>query len=481
MNLFAATRIGAACVLGRLLAVGTLLLLIFAAGLVLLLAFCGQPARGQVFYLDLGPEKLSVPERMVRVEQVLDGRAGRPALGLVYAGIKSKQMAVVFRAGMPAELTSWLQRELPPRATDQPVVLCVRRFRLSDVQNSADDVVSAEFAADVYQHLPDGYHFVRAVAAQISTRDADNHRPHAARVALLLGRCLQQLSPASWPAVAQRPARSLAELPGDAPQASTRPAILRAALPRRGVYFNFIQFLLNQPDTTFQLRFDTLTVQQAGWEGTVQLRPRVQSARGERISFDEVWGFSDGRQPFIRQRKIYRPLIRQGDFYTFVGGAPLDKEARNQRARTYFTTGLAGALMTPVDDDTDQPMAYALDLRTGQSAALQGPGQAAVADTAFLYVYRPPGGPPDARPLLLNNREVARLRPGQYIELPCPHFGRIMRLTDGDVGGPALLLIPSASAANYIKLRAGAGPTRWQWMPPGQGEAEVDALDKQAR
>ena len=61
------------------------------------------------------------------------------------------------------------------------------------------------------------------------------------------------------------------------------------------------------------------------------------------------------------------------------------------------------------------------------------------------------------------------------------HFARVLRLAVDTPAGPALLLVPDAAAANYVKLSDEATPTPWQWVPPRQGEAEVDALEKRGK
>ena len=93
-------------------------------------------------------------------------------------------------------------------------------------------------------------------------------------------------------------------------------------------------------------------------------------------------------------------------------------------------------------------------------------------------MYRPLGGAAAPRRLLLNDYEVAQLRPGEYQELAWPHFAHVVRLAVGTAGGAALLLVPDAAAANYIRLGDDPVATPWQWMPRRQGEAEVDALDR---
>ncbi|WP_046243285.1 hypothetical protein [Hymenobacter terrenus] len=441
---------------------------------------------GKPYYLDLSKQRLNVPDRNVYVEQVVDGRLGQPTIGIVHRGLQNQQVPMLFQQGLVPELTAFLQQKLPQRTNNHSVALCVRQLRVNETLSGFSELASADLAADVYLHLSDGYHFVHSVAAHVDDRALETTLLHAPHVALLLQNCLLQLTNANWELPLRRPARTLAQLATDRPPTPSRPAVLRAAAPRRGAYYSFEQFLTNRPDTTARVRPDTLRSNTLGWEGTLVLHARVRTADGARVPTRKIWGFSDGRQAYVRQRNTYRPLTRQGDFYTFVGSAPLDIAAANQRAWGYGVRrgGAAGAPITgyPFDgpeDNTGQPMVFSLDTRTGQVAPYPPLGQPQQADTAFVYVYRPIGSAPGAQRLLLNDREVGRLQPGQYLELAWPHFGQAMRLSIESASGPTLLMVPNASTANYVKVRSCSGYTPWQWMPVRQGEAEVDALEKQ--
>jgi hypothetical protein len=447
----------------------------------LLLAMVSQPVRAQLYYLDVSRQPLHLPDRTVYVEQVLDGRPGQPVVGTVYRGLNNKPAAVLFRQGLAPELTAWMQQNLPHRPDDHAIVFCVRQLRVSEVMNGYTELASAELAADVYVHLSDGYHFVRSVAHHTNQRALESTALHAPHLAQLAKQCLMQLAAIDWGLAPRSPARTLSQLATDRPLGATRPAILRTASPRKGIYYSFAQFLANQPDTTAHLRLDTVQLKAQGWEGTWLLRPSMRDAAGGRVAPRAVWGISDGHQAYLRQHNVFCPLGRQSDFFTFVGAAPLDAAAANQRAQQYASTGggLVGALAAGgIDDNTGLPMVYALDMRTGQAAPLLQAGQPQRTDTAYLYVYRPLEGLPEAQQLLLNDHVVGQLRPGQYLELTWPYFGHPVRLSLGTPGGPALLVVPNTAIANYIKLRPAKALTPWQLVPPRQGEAEVDALEK---
>lgn len=480
-------------------------------------------AHGQAYYPSMTGQTIEVPNRAFYVEQVLDGRPGKPAIGTIYKGLSDKSATVLFQQSLEIELTDWLKSHLPARSTDHAVILIVRQLHVGEtVENtpmSSREISSAELSVDVYAHLPDGYHLVRNITGRTQNAGIGNNGGHAPRLAQLFQRSLAQLTATDWPDVARQPARTLAQVMASS-LPSARPAVLRAALPRRGVYHNAAQFLANQPDTTAQLRLDTVRWNAAranlldpnalgryrgvfgqqgsyysrsawnspsGWKGTVQLIATARTAAGERVAAREVWGFSDGRQSYLRQAGSFRALTHQGDFYTFVGAAPVDIAAaggswgRSGAANNPGRRPAPGTMRRDVNDTSGEPMVFALDMRTGLAAPFPLPGQPARADTAFLYVYRPLGGPPEAQTVLLNEREVGKLRPGECVELACPHYGDAVRLGLGIGSNAALLLVPNTAAANYVRLNSTAAASPWQWMPTHLGEAEVNALEKQRK
>ena len=446
-----------------------------------------QP-HGPIYYLDLSQQHINLPMRTMYVEQVLDGRPGKPAIGLVYRGLQNQQAAMLFRMGLEPELTAYLYQQLPQRSGDQNVVLCVRQLRVDEVLNGLTEKASADFSADVYAHLSDGYHFVRTVASHTAGRALETTAMHAPHIALVLQQSLAQLDNVDWAQAAHQPARSLHQLPTDRAPASARPAVLRAPAPHEGIYTTFEQFLANAPELV-PLSYDTIASHLRGWEGTIRVEPRIRNLNGKHTTIGKVWGFSDGQQAYIRYRNAYRPLNRQGSFFTFVGPAPLDVAAANQRAMGYAVrpAGMMGSRppatggrpSNGTEDTSGQPMVYALDMHTGEAIPFPPPGLPQPADTAFIYIYRPLGGDASAVRLFLNDREAGQLLPGQYIELFSPHVGNAIRLSANTAGGPTLYFVPDAATANYVKLTVSdKAATPWQWVPVRKGESEVDALEK---
>lgn len=100
-----------------------------------------------------------------------------------------------------------------------------------------------------------------------------------------------------------------------------------------------------------------------------------------------------------------------------------------------------------------------------------------------MYLYRPAQAA-DAQPVgvFVDGREVGTLRPGQYLEVPWTHFGKPMRLclSGMAVARPCQILVLNAAQLNFLKIENGPAARPWQWMPPVQGAADLNELDKRA-
>lgn len=472
--------------------------------LALLLAVA-PAVRAQTYYLDLTNQALTLSDNTLGVEKVMDGRAGQPPIGIVYRGLGGKSAAVAFRQGLETELTSFMQIQLPVRATGgHTVVLCVRTLHIGEIVGGKKEQAIAELTADVYEHLPDGYHFVRGVGAHASAYGHETTGLHAGHLVQLLNQCLGQVTEATWATVARQPARTLAQLPADDPvalgAAGRGAAILREA-PRRGLYYRFENFLANRPDTVSPFFVDTIRrryqsrLAETQWLLVARVRPLAGSAAHHGGVPPDLWGFSDGRQVFVLHDKQFYPLMRQGNSFTFVGEAPVDvlyqaiqseRQARAGAMGGLVGGAIAGATSSGMPDHTAEPMAYGLDLRTGAVSPYPGLHTTLRPDTAYVYVYQLPQNQPAGAGRVIvvaGGREAGVLGPGQYLEVPSARFGKPLRLclTGLPLANPCLLVVPNTTQLNYLKIDAANPRQPWQWMTATQGAADLDELDKHAK
>ena len=478
--------------------------LFFRQGVVML-AFLSAvllaPAASGQFYLDLKNQHITLPSRTVHVEQVVDGRPGKPLIGMVYKGFSNRTTVITFRQDLETELTEFVRQQLPARPTDYAVVLCLRQLRVGEQINNMSELASADMAADVYEHQPDGYHFVRSVAAHTTSRALESTGLHARHVALLLQKCLEQLTTHHWAERSTGPALALAQLPTDMPAVSAAatagapPAILQEML-RPGVYGTFEQFLANTPDPNLQASADTVAFgfgpsqAQVGWRGVPRLRVKIVNEKNQTQPAKQVWGFSDGRQLFVQHQKSFFPLVRHHDFFTFVGEAPPDVaflqaqlEAKGRAMLQAAALG-AGASRVRAIDHSAEPMGYAVDMRTGQAGQFPNPLQPAPArtDTAYIYMYRYADTSSTPVQFTVDTQPAGELRPHEYLEIPWPQPGRMLRLCLELPGLPCQLVIPNPTGLNYLRITAHGGTTKrpiWEWVSVEQGEADLNQIDRQ--
>ena len=101
-------------------------------GLLLACAGAEQAAQAQVYDLDLGKQVLSLSERAMYIEQVLNGRAKRTGIGTVHRGVDNALQQADPRPNVPQALPTGVQAQIPQRPTDHPIVLVVRQLALTE-------------------------------------------------------------------------------------------------------------------------------------------------------------------------------------------------------------------------------------------------------------------------------------------------------------------------------------------------------------
>ena len=466
-----------------------------ASLLAVLLAGSPAVSLAQAYYLDLSRQPLEVPGRTVAVEQVMDGRRPDEPIGYVYRGLSNgRPLAVSFRRGASAELTSLLQAQLPARPTDHPLVLCLRHLTVNERHTPNIETAEAYVCFDAYVRQPDGYHFVQSVAAHTSAKGPEVTPLHAGHVAKLLGYCLSQLSTsADWLSASTQPALTLSQLRTDVPVTQPRrvaPELLAPILrerPRRGVYQRFAQFLANRPDTSLTVQLDTVPPEVRSyqawqrWQRVPWVRPRLTGGQGRAVAPGTIWGFSDGRTLFVRHEANFFPLTRQDTFFTTVGTAPLDKNYQRTASAAWAHIDFSGSVAPIAANTSDVPKGYAVDMRSGELAPYPGLYAPTRPDTAYVYVYRPTqaAGPTQVQ-VWLNGRAAGSLRPGDYLLLPWAYYDTLCHLclTDGSQGSACQYLIPDVAQPNYLRVSFSADAPLWQWVPPRQGEADLNELDR---
>jgi len=238
------------------------------------------------------------------------------------------------------------------------------------------------------------------------------------------------------------------------------------------------------------VRADTVPLRLRGkngrllWLGIARFQPVVVDGQGKiQPVAKSSWGFSDGQGLYVQHEKQYFPLVRQANFFTFIGEKPVDIEYLRARSEAQARAMITGVAKVQEQDHSGEPTPYAVDMRTGQFAPYPDPLRTRPAhpDTSYVYIYRQTDVSTTPVPVFLDGKEIGHLRPNEYIELQWPYYARMMRLCLGvPTPNPCQLLVPDATKLNYLKISTTSSTTAtgWQWIPAAQGETDLDAIDR---
>ncbi len=420
-------------------------------GLLLAGAGAGRAAQAQVYYLDLSKQTLSLPDRTVYIEQVLDGRAKRTGIGTVHRGLYNAIQQADLRPNVPQALTGWLQTQLPQRPTDHPIVLVVRQLALAEEITAFSEKASLDLAVDVYAHLADGYHYVLAAAELAESKGMETTARHPVNLALTLQRCLAQCQTVNWAQLPPQPARTLAELQqlGHPVAPALTYAILTDSIHPKGYYPNFLAFRNNQPVTEPALSIETTPRTAKGWEGTREVVPSLAATpTATKEMLRKVWGFSDGQQLYIWYKRHYLPLSRDGSVFRFVGFAGADPGAVGTAG--YLAGPIGGAIAAAAT--AGKPADFTLDMVTGAVSPFSETSGPAPADTALIYVYRRAGSTPTPVRVFLNGKVVAELGEWQFATIPWTDKLHEVSLCLENAPGRCASFIPAFGRTAYVEI-----------------------------
>jgi hypothetical protein len=249
--------------------------------------------------------------------------------------------------------------------------------------------------------------------------------------------------------------------------------VLEAEVINKGRYRTFHDFRDNTPDHSLPFEVETTANTEGNLAGTYKVHPYITDATGKQRPLPaDTWGFSDGRNVFIRYQNAYFPLERHGNQLSFrvysVQPGPLIIGAGGLLGAA---VGIALSAATThayehefTVDITDGNVFNATNL-----TQVSGP----VADSASVVLYRFEGaktGPPAV--VLLNGVPQDSLPANTQCTLRLHHQSGPWRLSLRTSDGEASLdLQPSFRQNNFVECAITTGATpQLHAVPSKEGE-----------
>lgn len=418
--------------------------------------------------IDLSKQKLTVIDPAFYIKEVVDLRPVPSPIGFVQTGANNKPVPAELAGGLTNGLLTWLPHGVEAAPNARPLIMRVYELNVYEVTGVAEHSF-ATLDVDFLMPLTDStYALVLRHIDHQNRGGVDVTNQHDDNIADCLRRALTKLQQVSWgkagagmPVV---PKRQLAYLDGQ-PLARYRPPIVMVAYPKRGVYRSFAQFRSNAPEP------ETGMAIESDGKGF----GRLYKLEGEwRQPAQGVWGFSDGKYPYMLVGNQYRQLTPRGPDYTFEGPGQTDV-ATAIGAGVLF--GMMGFLVIP--NTTNVKETYVL--RTGTGTILPESAMPAKAeppgDEATIVLYRRGGSKKDSVTVLFQGKPLPMLRPGEYLTLHWYDKKSSVVLKVPNTAGASIALMPIFSGTSYVELlvkQKGAFVTL-QAVPAEEGAPHVRA------
>ncbi|UOQ74571.1 hypothetical protein [Hymenobacter cellulosilyticus] len=423
-----------------------------------------------IYQVDLREQKLVLDKPTFHIAEVLDLRTQHQTIGWVQRGMNNIRVPANLAGGVKDGLSGWLQVQLPPRPGSRAVLLRVHDLRIGEVTKVTSEKASALVDVDFVYQQPDGsYRVLQRYIEEEESRGVETTGRHDDNIVACLQRACTQLNALDWAArLALSPALTQEQVyyRGGRKPAPATYAILTAPTPAMGIYGTFLEFRNNKLEPVADL-----TVEATNIPGEV----KAFQGRGDaRKALDEVWGFSDGQQVYIRRKRHFYALKRSGDDFTFTEQALDDPGAVSTAGAL---GGLAGAAIAAVAVRGDL-QEYTLDMTTGRVADFDYMEQLAKRDTATVVVYRRPGGPAKPLAVLLDGQELKQLPANDFVLIPWTSKTREISLCLDGADAPCYAFIPTFGATTYVELKARTDkeePTL-QYVPLKEGDYYVKKM-----
>jgi hypothetical protein len=426
-----------------------------------------------IYYLPPPQVKAAAKPGLVYVARVVDARPQHTSIGWVGQSTSLLPVPATFRTKLSAVLQDFFTQYTPGQANAVPLVLRLTGLEVGEAPDATAGVV-----ADFYASQPDSSYRLVAHFAQMVTQPgrAKSNIP-AALGLLLMDAALHSRDQAHWlPAGPSYPAAYV--LASELHPAEVLPALAPDFRPRAGFYYTLEEFWRNQPSEPGTPDVEARPYLTTDWAGDLEVKPYRRTADGQRVLATNIWGFSDGKNFYLRLKRNFYKLERRGQgfiFYGRVGDDPAFRAAVAAKGNSgnsvlasaaapmgsYGSSGLFASAATP---SLERRAQFSFSLLTGSTSLDQGAIAPPLATRpTHLFVYRPRNAKgPAVRIRLAADQPAQELAAGDFLTFE-PASDQPVQVYLVPATGPevSVVITPTAEVPTYLECRpAEATPLR---------------------
>ncbi len=295
---------------------------------------------------------------------------------------------------------------------------------------------------------------------------------------LLMDAALQSRDQAHWlPAGPSYPAAYV--LANELHPAEVLPALAPGFRPRAGFYYTLEEFWRNQPSEPGTPDVETRPYLTTDWAGALEVKPYRRTVDGKRVLATNIWGFSDGKDFYLRLKQNFYKLERRGQGFIFYGRIGDDPAYRAAVAANGNSTN-SGLFASAAAPSPERRARFSFSLLTGSTSLDQGAIAPPLATRpTHLFVYRPRNAKgPAVRIRLAPDQPARELSAGELLTFE-PASDQPVHVYLLPEAGPeaSLTITPTAELPTYLECRP-ATATPLRLVKDTEGAAAVTRLVK---
>jgi hypothetical protein len=402
-----------------------------------------------IYYLPPPQVKAPAKPGPVYVARVVDARPQRTSIGWVGQSTSLLPVPATFRTKLSAVLQDFFTQYTPGQANAVPLVLRLTGLEVGEAPDATAGVVG-----DFYAPQPDSSYRLVAHFAQMVTQPGRAKSTIPSTLGLLLmDAALQGRDQAHWlPAGPSYPATYV--LASELHPAEVLPALAPGFQPRAGFYYTLEEFWRNQPGEPGIPDVEARPYLTAEWAGDLEVRPYRRTVGGQRVPATNIWGFSDGKNFYLRLKQNFYKLERRGQGFIFYGRVGDDPVFRAAAANS--NSGNSGLFASAAAPSLERRAQFSFSLLTGSTSLDQGAIAPPLATRpTHLFVYRPRNAKgPAVRIRLAAGQPAQELAAGDFLTFE-PASDQPVQVYLVPATGPEVRVVvtPTAEVPTYLECR----------------------------
>ena len=364
----------------------------------------------QKHIINLSDQKLT-SKLAISIDSVVDAREETDCIGVVYKKLNNNTTLAYLDKPASESFKGLLKGSLNESANADKLTLRINKLLIYENIYDLKEVAIAELNISFLVKRNDTYFekFRAGILTRLESADVTNL--HGRNIVNALENCVKQYQSRSN---FFRDQEFIKTGLTENPVGKFTDKVFSVNKFPKGIYRTFADFRNNTPDNSTEFKIDYN-------RGAKSIESATAVWSRNDLSFQSIWGFSDGKQVFINGLNKFYPLIKEGDNFT----VSLAKPNQVPIVSAYHTNGLTGGLLFNALQYNRTDFAYAksdsgykpnfkVDLSTGQLVPLNIE-EIKPAGKVIIYLSKF-GKTNENCELFLNDKLVCTLKKGTYYE-----------------------------------------------------------------